>query len=101
MSIMKALVIIRSRRPISTRGVPDEGLRVLFFDKVGGMRLGGITLMAGLTITLALAPCVPASAARQKTRPPARAKKGTQARTKAEPPPVSEAARLRAQLVQA
>jgi hypothetical protein len=58
-------------------------------------------LTAGLTLALALAPCVPASLARQKSRPPARAKKGAAAPKKEEPQPLSEVARLRAQLVEA
>lgn len=61
------------------------------------MKLGGKALTAGLTLTLALAPCANASQARQKSR----AKKGTAAQKKAEPEPLSEVARLRAQLVQA
>ena len=65
------------------------------------MRLGGKALGAGLTLVLALSPFVHASGAPQKKRPPARAKKGTAAQTKTEPQPVSEVARLRAQLVQA
>jgi hypothetical protein len=65
------------------------------------MKLGGRALTAGLALTLLLFLCVPAALARQKSRPAARAKKGTPAQSKAEPPPVSEVARLRAELVQA
>ena len=61
------------------------------------MRLAGKGLTAGLTLALMLSPCVPASAARQKSR----AKKGKAAQRKAEAQPLSEVARLRAQLVEA
>jgi hypothetical protein len=62
------------------------------------MKFGGRTLTAGLTLALAL--CVPVSG-RQKSRPPARARKGAAAQKKEEAKPVSEVARLREQLVQA
>lgn len=65
------------------------------------MRLGGATLTAGLILTLTLSSYAPPAWARQKSRPPARAKKGTAVQKKAEPEPLSEVARLRAQLVQA
>jgi len=65
------------------------------------MKLGRTVLMAGLTLTLVLSPCVPAAGARQKSRPSARAKKGKATQSKAEPQPVSELAQLRAKLVQA
>jgi hypothetical protein len=57
-------------------------------------------LTAGLTLSLALSTCVSASGAPQKKRAPARAKKGTAAQGKPEPQPVSELARLRAELVE-
>jgi hypothetical protein len=65
------------------------------------MSLGGKALTVGLTLALALAPCVPESWARQKSRPPARAKKGKAAQKRTEAEPLSEVARLRASLVQA
>ena len=61
------------------------------------MGLAGKALTAGLTLALMLWPCVPASAARQQSR----AKKGKAAQSKTEAQPLSEVARLRAQLVQA
>ena len=64
------------------------------------MRFGSRALTAWLTLTLALSPCVPASGARQKSRSSARAKKGTAAQSKTEAQPVSELARLRAELVE-
>src|SRR5215216_5107091 len=57
--------------------------------------------MTALALTAALSLSAPAAAARQKSRPAARVKKGTAAQKKAEAPPVSEVARLREQLVQA
>src|ERR1044072_8014699 len=65
------------------------------------MKLGGRALTAGLALTLLLFLCVPAALARQRSRPGARAKKETPAQSRGEPPPVSEVARLRAELVQA
>jgi hypothetical protein len=65
------------------------------------MKFGGKALTAGLTLALALSPSVSETVARQKSRTPARAKKGTAAPKKTEPEPLSEVARLRAQLVQA
>jgi hypothetical protein len=64
------------------------------------MKFGGRALTAGLTLVLAFALCVPASG-RQKARSPARAKKAPAAQNKTEAQPVSEVARLRAELVQA
>lgn len=64
------------------------------------MRFAGRALTAGLTLTLALSPCVSAALARQKSRPSSRVKKGTAAPSKSEPQPVSEVARLRAELVE-
>jgi hypothetical protein len=55
-----------------------------------------------LALTVALSFSVSASQARQKSRPPARAKKGTAAQAKkVDPQPVSEVAQLRAKLIQA
>ena len=65
------------------------------------MKLGRTALTAGLTLTLALWPCVPTVSALQKSRSSARAKKGKAAPSKAEPQPLSELAQLRAKLVQA
>ena len=65
------------------------------------MKLAGKALTAGLTLTLLLSPCVPESAARQKSRTARRAQKGKAAPKKAEPEPLSEVARLREQQVQA
>ena len=66
------------------------------------MRFACKALTAGLTLTLMLSPCVPASAARQKSRSaPRTQKKGKAAPKKPEAEPVSEVARLREQLVQA
>ncbi|MDT5270259.1 MAG: hypothetical protein QOH49_2445 [Acidobacteriota bacterium] len=62
------------------------------------MKFGGRALTAGLT--LALSACISASGAPQKKRPSSRAKKGTAAQGKAEAQPVSELARLRAELVE-
>jgi hypothetical protein len=52
-------------------------------------------------LLLGLSLCVPASGARQKSRPSARAKRGKAAQNKAEPRQVSELARLRAQFIEA
>lgn len=52
-------------------------------------------------LLLAVSLCVPASGARQKSRPPARAKKGKAAQKKEEPQPLSEVAQLRAKFVEA
>lgn len=65
------------------------------------MSLTGKAWTAWLILALMLSPCVPASSAGQKSRPAARAPKGKAAQSKAEPPPLSEVARLREQLVQA
>lgn len=64
------------------------------------MRFGSRALTAGLTLTLVLSLCVPASVAQKKSRSSARAKKVTAAQSKTEPQPVSELARLRAELVE-
>jgi hypothetical protein len=64
------------------------------------MKFVGRALTAGLTLTLALSPCLTASGAPQKRRPSARAKQGTAGQAKAEAQPVSELARLRAELVE-
>lgn len=60
------------------------------------MKLAGTALTAGLTLTLALAFCPGDAAAQRKPR----AKKGTAAQKKEEPQPLSEVARLRAELVE-
>ena len=65
------------------------------------MRLVRTALTAGLTLALALSPCVTTAGARQKSRPSSRAKKGKAAQSKPEPQPVNEVARLRAQFVEA
>jgi hypothetical protein len=65
------------------------------------MILAGGKRTTALALIVALSFCVPASQARQKPRPSARAKKATATRAKPEAEPVSEVARLRAQLVQA
>lgn len=65
------------------------------------MRLVCKAWMAGVTLALMLSPCVPASAALQKSRSTSRAQKGKAAPKKTEPEPLSEVARLREQLVQA
>jgi hypothetical protein len=57
-------------------------------------------LTAGLTLSLVLSLCVSAAGAQKKSRSSARAKKGTAAQGKTEPQPVSELARLRAELVE-
>lgn len=55
-------------------------------------------MTAGLTLALSL--CAPTSLARQKSRASSRAKKGTTAQKKEEAQPVSELAKLRAELVE-
>ncbi|HEX7318311.1 MAG TPA: hypothetical protein VF297_30680 [Pyrinomonadaceae bacterium] len=60
------------------------------------MKIAGKTLTAGLTLTLALSFCVPNASAQRKPR----AKKGAAAQKKEEPQPLSEVARLRAELVE-
>ena len=65
------------------------------------MTPAGSRRTAALALTVALSFCVPASQARQKSRPSARAKKASAAQSKTEAQPVGEVARLRAQLVQA
>ena len=52
-------------------------------------------------LLLAVSLCVPASGARQKSRPSARAKKGKAAQKKEEQQPLSEVAQLRAKFVEA
>ncbi|HEX8146512.1 MAG TPA: hypothetical protein VF591_04835 [Pyrinomonadaceae bacterium] len=64
------------------------------------MRLAGKALTAGLTLALSLSPCASAAAAAQKSRQSSRAKKATAAQKKKEAEPVSELARLRAELVE-
>jgi hypothetical protein len=58
-------------------------------------------ITTALALTAALSLCVSTSQAWQKSRTSARAKKGTAAKKKEEPQPVSEVAELRAKLVQA
>jgi hypothetical protein len=63
------------------------------------MRFGGKTLAAGLVLTLALSSYAPSAEARQRSR--GRAKKGAAAQQKKEEAqPVSEVARLRAELIE-
>jgi hypothetical protein len=64
------------------------------------MSFGSRALTTGLTLSLVLSACVAASGAQKKSRSSARAKKATAAQGKPEPQPVSELARLRAELVE-
>jgi hypothetical protein len=65
------------------------------------MTPAGSRRTAALALTVALSFCVPASQARQKSRPSARAKKATAAQSKEPAQPASELTKLREQLMQA
>jgi hypothetical protein len=65
------------------------------------MSFAGRVVQASLALCLTLLLCPHAAHARQRSRSAARAKKPAPAQKKAETPPASELARLRAQLVQA